>query len=220
MLVGLAALRNNAGNFLDSSLVASPLHRARLNVVVNEMLSSGVRRVADLGCGHGELLEWLRGHDQFTYLFGVDVDARALARARTRLGIDLLRPDGRLHVSLGSFENVDWDIPEVDAAVMLETIEHVDPGRLPRVEQVVFGRLNPSLVLITTPNKEYNPLHGLSERQRRHPGHRFEWTRAQFRSWCKGVAERRGYALQFSDIGPADPVRGSSTQMARFDKAA
>ncbi len=184
------------------------------------MLSSGARRVADLGCGHGELLQWLRGHDQFTHLFGVDVDVRALAEARSRLGIDLLQPDARLQVSFGSFEDAELDMPAVDAAVMLETIEHVDPGRLPRVEQTVFGQLRPSLVLITTPNKEYNPLHGLSERQRRHPGHRFEWTRAQFRSWCSGVAERRGYTIRFTDIGPSDPVLGSSTQMARFDKAA
>jgi hypothetical protein len=88
------------------------------------------------------------------------------------------------------------------------------------VEQVVFGRLQPALVLITTPNQEYNVLHGMSPRQRRHPGHRFEWTRAQFRSWGNAVAERQGYAVRYTDIGPIDPLRGSSTQMARFDKAA
>lgn len=202
----------------------SPLHRARLNAVTGELLTSGARRVVDLGCGHGELLLWLRGYDQFSRLLGIDVDARALVEARRLLGIDLLRPDRRLHVCLGSFETTDWHAPTVeqplDAAVLLETIEHVDPGRLPRVEHVVFERLNPGLVLITTPNKEYNPLHGMAPRQRRHPGHRFEWTRAQFKAWCAGVAERKGYRVRFTDIGPVDPVHGSTTQMARFDIAA
>lgn len=195
------------------------LHHARLEVITREMLASNCRRVADLGCGKGELLQWLRGHAQFTHLVGVDIDARALAEARYRLGIDLTRPGGRLRVCMGSFEETDWDLPEVDAAVMLETIEHVDPGRLPRVERVVFGHLQPALVLITTPNQEYNVLHGMTVRQRRHPGHRFEWTRAQFRSWGDAVAERQGYSVRYTDIGPRDALRGSSTQMARFDKA-
>jgi small RNA 2'-O-methyltransferase len=180
--------------------------------------------VIDLGCGQGELLLWLRQHDQFSLLLGIDVDPKALVQARSVLGIDLLRPDNRLHVSLGSFEETDWHTTilekPIDAAVMLETIEHVEPGRLPRVENVVFGCLKPGLVLITTPNKEYNPLHGMAPRQRRHPGHRFEWTRAQFKTWCNGVAERKGYGVRYADIGPVDPVYGSTTQMARFEKAA
>lgn len=194
----------------------SALHRIRLDAVVRELLANGARRVADLGCGGGELLQCLRPHAQFTRLIGIDIDPRALARARMNLGLDLLRPDDRLHVGLGSFEETDWGKPDVDAAVLLETIEHIDPGRLPRVERSVFGHLNPELVLITTPNREYNPLHGLSERQRRHPGHRFEWTRAQFRDWCNGVAERQAYRVDLTDIGPVDPIRGSSTQMACF----
>jgi len=200
--------------------MARSLHHARLEVIVQEMLASNSRRVADLGCGKGELLQWLRGHAQFTHLVGVDIDARALAEARYRLGIDLTRPNNRLRVCIGSFEDTDWDLPTVDTAVMLETIEHVDPGRLPKVERVVFGHLQPALVLITTPNQEYNVLHGMAPRQRRHPGHRFEWTRAQFRSWGNAVAARQGYAVRYTDIGPLDPARGSSTQMARFDKVA
>lgn len=195
------------------------LHRARLDAVVRELLASGARRVADLGCGKGELLQQLRIHDQFTRLIGIDIDAQALVRAREALGLDLLRPDERLLVCLGSFEEADWDAPTVDAAVMLETIEHIDPGRLPRVERSVFAHLQPEFVLITTPNKEYNPLHGMSARQRRHPGHRFEWTRAQFQDWCTAVAARARYRVRFEDIGPADAMRGSSTQMACFTKS-
>lgn len=196
--------------------MATTLHRARFDAVVRALLASGASRIADLGCGGGELLQHLREHTQFTQLIGIDIDSQALAQARERLGLDLLRPDARLQVRLGSFEASDWGMPSVDAAVMLETIEHVDPGRLSRVERAVFGQLRPSMVLITTPNREYNPLHGMAPGQRRHPGHRFEWTRAQFQSWCDGVAKRRAYRVDFSNIGPPDPVCGSSTQMACF----
>lgn len=196
--------------------MASALHSTRLDAVTHELLSARARQVIDLGCGRGELLLQLRDHAQFTRLLGIDIDQRVLVQARAALGLDLLHPDPRLHVFHGSFEEPDWELPRVDAAVLLETIEHVDPGRLPRVEHTVFGRLRPGLVLITTPNSEYNVLHGMAPDERRHPGHRFEWNRARFRSWCEDVACRRGYQVRYIDVGEADPVYGSPTQMARF----
>lgn len=199
--------------------MVSALHLARLDAVVGALCASGARSVADLGCGSGELLLRLRDMDQFTRLIGIDIDTQALALARANLGLDLLRPDARLCVGLGSFEEVDCGVSAVDAAVMLETIEHIDPGRLPRVERSVFRQLRPQTVIVTTPNRDYNVLHGMSDGQRRHPGHRFEWTRAQFAAWCAAVAQRCGYRVHFSAIGPADPYRGSSTQMACFVRA-
>ena len=100
---------------------------------------------------------------------------------------------------------------------MLETIEHIEPGRLSRVEETVFRALRPPLVVITTPNKECNPIHGMADHEIRHPGHYFEWTRAQFRSWCEGVAARQGYTARYADIGQRHPVLGSSTQMVCFE---
>jgi hypothetical protein len=58
------------------------------------------------------------------------------------------------------------------------------------LEQVVFGHAQPRAVLLTTPNREYNPLFGLQPDQRRHPDHQFEWTRAEFEAWAQRVAER------------------------------
>ncbi len=200
--------------------MATALHRARLDAVVRALLANGARHIVDLGCGPGELLQTLRGYSQFRRLLGIDIDARALAKARGALGLDLFNRNARLDVCLGSFEETDWHPARVDAAVMLETIEHVHPGRLSKVVRSVFGELSPSLVLVTTPNREYNPLHGMAPGERRHPGHHFEWTRRQFRAWAQGVADHYCYRVQFSDIGPRDRVLGSSTQMASFCKPA
>jgi len=196
--------------------LVSSLHDDRLDTVVRELLGSGATSVLDLGCGPGELLLRLRGHAQFARLLGIDIDEGALADARLQLGLDWLRPDPRLSVRLGSFEEVDRELIGFDAAVMLETIEHIDPGHLPRVERAVFAGMHPGMVLVTTPNQEYNLLHGMVAGRKRHPGHRFEWTRAQFQHWAGGVAQRHSYAVSFTDLGPPDPLRGSSTQMARF----
>ncbi len=198
--------------------MTTALHRERLDAVVSALLASGARHVVDLGCGDGEMLDRLRGHAQFSRLLGIDIDARALAVARARLALDLFNRDERLHVRHGSFESSDWAEPGIDAAVLLETIEHVDPSRLSRVENAVFGQLAPPLVIVTTPNREYNVVHGMAPGERRHSGHRFEWTRAQFRHWCDGVAERRDYEVDYRDIGPPSPGVGSSTQMAVFTR--
>jgi cyclopropane fatty-acyl-phospholipid synthase-like methyltransferase len=197
--------------------VSTLLHIERLDAVVRALQDSGATSVLDLGCGPGELLLRLREHPQFVRLLGIDIDERALADARAVLGLNWLQPDPRLSVRLGSFEEVDAELKGFDAAVMLETIEHIHPGHLPRVERAVFAGMHPRLLLVTTPNQEYNVLHGMAAGRKRHAGHHFEWTRAQFQQWANGAAQRHGYSVSFSNLGPPDPARGSSTQMAKFE---
>lgn len=196
--------------------MASALHMERLDAVVRHLLDSGAARVLDLGCGPGELLLRLVQQPQFTRIVGIDIDAHVLGEARFALGLGLSHPAGRIQVRYGSFEEAAPELAGFDAAALVETIEHIDPGRLPRVERAVFGSMRPRTVLVTTPNQEFNVLHGMAPGQRRHPGHRFEWNRAKFRQWAEDVAQRNGYDVSFIDIGAHDPARGSSTQMAHF----
>ena len=75
------------------------------------------------------------------------------------------------------------------------------------------------MVVLTTPNVEYNvKFEGLPAGKFRHRDHRFEWTREQFQTWAKGVAEQFGYEVRFRGIGAEDEVVGAATQMAVFDK--
>jgi 3' terminal RNA ribose 2'-O-methyltransferase Hen1 len=196
--------------------VISELHQERMDTVVRHLLNSGANRVLDLGCGPGELLQRLAAHPQFNCIVGIDIDTEALAAARLALGLDLPDRADAVQVRYGSFEEVDRSLAGFDAAALVETIEHIDPRRLSRVEHAVFGAMRPGTVLVTTPNEEYNVLHGMAPGQLRHRGHRFEWNRARFRQWARGVAARRDYVVSFIDIGPPDPLRGSSTQMAQF----
>ncbi|MDQ1398763.1 MAG: hypothetical protein QOK20_695, partial [Acidimicrobiaceae bacterium] len=48
--------------------------------------------------------------------------------------------------------------------------------------------------------------------------HRFEWTRAKFEVWAADIAERHGYQVEISGIGPDDLERGAPTQMAVFQQ--
>jgi SAM-dependent methyltransferase len=53
---------------------------------------SDARRVVDLGCGEGHLLQALMKDPAFDQLLGVDVSHRALAVAAERLNLDRLAP--------------------------------------------------------------------------------------------------------------------------------
>lgn len=204
--------------YSDTPRESTSLHKLRLEKVVETLLAGGVERVLDLGCGPGELLVRLAAEPQFKRIVGMDTSLATLGAARQQLGLQSGLDAGRICLWQASFTTCVEEFAGFDAAVLLETIEHVEPNRLSAVEQAVFAGYRPGLVVVSTPNFEYNELHGLPPGALRHRDHRFEWTRAKFRNWAEGVARRNGYQVTFDAIGSIDPRRGSSTQMATFSR--
>jgi 3' terminal RNA ribose 2'-O-methyltransferase Hen1 len=174
--------------------------------------------VVDLGCGEGKLLRRLAEDAQFAEVAGLDVSTRALDIAEERLHRTRhLDEPGRVKLLHGSLVYRDARLAGFDAAAAVEVIEHLDPPRLTAFERVVFEFARPAGVVLTTPNAEYNVrFPGLAAGKFRHRDHRFEWTRAEFRSWAEAVADRHGYGVAFAGIGEDDPEVGSPTQMAVF----
>jgi protein phosphatase len=124
----------------------------------------------------------------------------------------------RITVEHGSLVYRDDRMRGFDAAVCIEVIEHMELASLPKFAASVFGNARPKFVIVTTPNREYNVKYELGDRFR-HNDHRFEWTRAEFRSWCEDVAGRYSYQVRFTDVGDFDEALGSPTQMATFQCA-
>ncbi|WP_091450896.1 3' terminal RNA ribose 2'-O-methyltransferase Hen1 [Actinokineospora iranica] len=225
-LAQLAELDGATEESLDNALTEpvnapAPLAVVRRQAVLAALREVGARRVLDLGCGGGALLRDLLADPAFTEIVGTDVSAGALAAAERRLGLDRL-PDHtreRLTLRQSSLTYTDPSLAGYDAAVLMEVVEHVDPSRLPALERAVFGTARPAHVVVTTPNVEYNALFpALPAGQARHPDHRFEWTRAEFREWAGAVAERRGYTVRYSPVGPEDAELGAPTQLALFSR--
>jgi small RNA 2'-O-methyltransferase len=201
---------------LDPPEGVTELHEERLDAVVGILVGSGAHTVLDLGCGSGALLERLNRDERFTRIVGIDSSIEAVRQAERRLQ-DLPGGEGdRLRIVHGSFTESDPSLSGFQAIAMIETIEHIPPERLSAMERVVFSELRPSLVVMTTPNREYNARLRLADDEYRHPHHQFEWCRARFRRWAEGVATRNGYRLECLEIGPRDPLLGSPTQMGVF----
>lgn len=197
------------------------LHDARLDAVIGALRTIGPKRIVDLGCGEGKLLQLLLRESWVREMIGLDPSIHALERAARRLKLNQPGgpPEGRLTLLHGSLTYRDERWAGAEAAALVEVIEHLDPDRLPLVERVVFAAARPRTVIVTTPNADYNVLFPtLSAGAFRHPDHRFEWTRAEFAAWVERIATIYGYQGVISGIGPADEMHGAPSQMAVFSR--
>ena len=197
------------------------LHDLRQERVVEILRDSGVSSVLDLGCNNGRLLQRLVREPSLRRIVGVDVSLRALEQAARRFNLVTATTSSneRLQLWHGSLTYRDRRLEGFAAAVLVEVIEHFDPHRLHDVEQAVFGYARPRLIVVTTPNVEYNVrFPGLAPGQLRHGDHRFEWTRAEFESWANRVATEFGYTVLFEPLGPVDPEVGAPSQLAIFEQ--
>ena len=215
-------LDNAVPEEVPEEAAAKPLAVQRREAILAVLRECGARRVGDLGCGAGALTRDLLREAGIDHVVATDVSVRALQLAARHLNLERMpdRQRERLTIFQSSLTYRDDRLAGLDAAVLMEVIEHLDPDRIPALERVVFGEAAPGTVVVTTPNAEYNAHFAtLEPGAARHPDHRFEWTRAQFRAWASRVAGRYGYQARFLPVGPEDPRDGPPTQLAAFEKA-
>jgi 3' terminal RNA ribose 2'-O-methyltransferase Hen1 len=198
-----------------------PLAARRREAVLAALHEAGASTVADLGCGDGALTAALLRDGAFTRVVATDVSARALRQAERRLQPDRMPEARRARLALfqSSLTYRDARLAGLDAAVLMEVIEHVDPGRLAALERAVFALAAPGTVVVTTPNREHNAEYGMPDGALRHRDHRFEWNRAEFGEWASRVAAAYGYTVRLLPVGPESAAAGPPTQMAVFTAA-
>ncbi|TPX48306.1 hypothetical protein SeMB42_g02666 [Synchytrium endobioticum] len=207
-----------------------PLWRQRRAAVLHKLRDHHVQSVLDLGCGEGALLSILLNDTSFTHVAGVDLNKDVLQMARidcspTDADYCFLRETPvRLDLYQGSVADADSRLAAFDAVASVEVIEHLDPPVLEAFPHTVLGVYHPRLVIITTPNAEFNVnfkslKYGTPTATLRNDDHRFEWTRQEFQSWCNRIASTYGYTVEYSGIGlltPEETTVGYCTQMATF----
>ncbi|NXX12663.1 HENMT methyltransferase, partial [Podargus strigoides] len=164
------------------------------------------KKVADLGCADCRLLWMLKFCSCIEVLAGLDICASVMKEKMHRLSPlpgDYLQPGERsLTVTLyhGSVAHKDPCMLGFDLVTCIELIEHLEELELKKFPEVVFGFMAPSIVVISTPNSEFNPLlPGVTSL--RHPDHKFEWNRVQFQSWALETARCYDYSVEFTGVG-------------------
>ncbi|WWC90935.1 uncharacterized protein L201_005873 [Kwoniella dendrophila CBS 6074] len=119
---------------------------------------------------------------------------------------------------LGGIEKYNAKLEGFEAIVLLEVVEHLDPDVLNRFGVVTFGTYRPKLMLVTTPNFDFNAKFpraeehdfakkgfvdptGRTDRVFRHSDHKLEMTSAEFRAWAEAEAANWGYDVEVSGVG-------------------
>ena len=210
---------------VPASEASVPLYVRRADAVLAALHDVRAHTVADVGCGEGALLRRLFADPSFVDIVGSDVSPRALSAAEEALHLRDLgeRQRERVRLIQSSVTYLDPRLRGLDAIVLMEVIEHIDPDRLPAVEASIFADAAPRAVVVTTPNADYNANYlSLPAGRFRHPDHRFEWTRAGFAAWADGVAARNGYTVEYrpvGDTGGSLESVGAPTQLALFRRA-
>ncbi|KAM6217109.1 small RNA 2'-O-methyltransferase [Rhynchocyon petersi] len=202
-----------------------PLYRQRYHFVRDVVVQHEPKKVADLGCGETSLLWMLKFHQCIELLVGVDINEEKLRWKKYRLSPligDYLKPrEQTLTVTLyrGSAVERDSRLRGFDLITCIELIEHLEAEDLAKFPEVVFGFLSPTMVIISTPNSEFNPLFPVVKL--RDSDHKFEWNRIQFQMWALDAANRYNYSVEFTGVGNppawAEDV-GYCTQIGIFKK--
>ncbi|XP_062594840.1 small RNA 2'-O-methyltransferase-like [Saccostrea cucullata] len=183
-----------------------PLYTQRYSFAAKILEKHDAKWVVDLGCSECAIVRFYREVPSVQKIQLVDIDREALDfnknRIKPRPSDYIFKRANPLSIEIyeGSATSLDNRTIGCDAVSMIEFIEHLYPDILEEVEENVFGRLRPRLVVVTTPNYEFNSLFP-GELRFRHYDHKFEWIRSEFQSWCQGVCEKYSYSVEYTGIG-------------------
>jgi 2-polyprenyl-3-methyl-5-hydroxy-6-metoxy-1,4-benzoquinol methylase len=179
-------------------------HTLRLKRVLKVLMDNKVENVIDMGCGDGQLLELLSEDKQFKTIQGIDSNPDNLRVARQ------FTNKNRVKLYLGSFDTLQ-KIYKSQTITMVEVIEHINPSKLLSVEQILFSKLKPHLIVLTTPLSDESVKGGIrTKTEIKKLGHYFEWTNKECKNWADKIANLYNYKYKIKDIRVSPNQRGSN----------
>ncbi|KAI8646399.1 hypothetical protein BD408DRAFT_359697 [Parasitella parasitica] len=201
-------------SYNSSEVFSPPLWRQRRNFIQDVLNRFDIETVLDYGCGEASVLAFLISptENKLTKIAGIDIDHEALKEAVDRC---LPYKSDFQHLRLrplvidifqGSVGIADDRLKNYQAIVCSEVIEHVYPDVLDRFLELTLGVYHPEVLIVTTPNGEYNVnfpdlKYNTPESMFRHDDHKFEWTRKEFEAWCEEGVKKYNYKAEYHGIG-------------------
>ncbi|KAI0219037.1 hypothetical protein L0F63_002638 [Massospora cicadina] len=212
------------------------LWRQRREHIVTILKQINATSVIDYGCGEGSVISFLitcQDEPPITKLAGLDISSEALSQCKERCQPwpsdfqNLRERPIRVELFQGSVDKPFRPLQGYDVLVSSEVVEHLYPETLEGYSKVMFGVYRPRVVILSTPNAEFNVLfpqlkYLAANAKFRDDDHKFEWTRAEFQAWCQVNCERYGYDVAYSGVGVAPDAKdrhlGFCTQFALFTR--
>ncbi|KAJ8971921.1 hypothetical protein NQ317_008705 [Molorchus minor] len=158
-------------------------------ILLDEKWRKQVKTVVDFGCAEFGLFVFIKRLTSLNHIICVDIDEDTIKQHSWKvrpLTIEYLkRREQPLEISIyaGSIANPDYRLLKIDAVIAVEIVEHLYPDALEAFPYNIFGFIEPKLVIVTTPNADFNVLFSSDPKRFRHYDHKFEWSREQFEDW-------------------------------------
>jgi len=189
--------------------------RSRVGTILEEYTPE-VKNVLDLGCGDGKLFQLLKFNRQFEDFRGIDQDWREVENSESRVGPEMdhvFQPVDELESPPLTVAMFHGDITQPskdfrrhwDAITLVEVVEHLHADELKAMPPVIFSHYKARVIVITTPNSDYNKcIRGFKRTSYggfRHPDHKFEWSRREFKEWSLKQCRDYGFTVRFETVG-------------------
>ncbi|CAG9818158.1 unnamed protein product [Phaedon cochleariae] len=176
-----------------------PVYRQRYakvyETLIDERWRKQIKKLCDFGCAEFGLFMFIKQLSSLNDIHFIDIDEETLRynlRKIYPLTIEYLkRREEPLEVNIfaGSVADPDYRLSNMDAVIAVELIEHLYPDALDALPYNIFGFIEPKIVIITTPNADFNVLFSSDTKRMRHYDHKFEWTREQFSQCFSEISE-------------------------------
>ncbi|MFF2450394.1 3' terminal RNA ribose 2'-O-methyltransferase Hen1 [Neobacillus sp. NPDC058068] len=172
--------------------------------------------IVDLGAGEGKLSVQLGFVEGVKEILSVEPANKSRLRAMERFEQakgkrGFIEPKS----IAGSLFYYDERLNNKDVMILCEVIEHIDEYRLAPIFETIFKDYRPRVLIVTTPNQEYNVVYEMDDVMR-HKDHRFEWTRDEFLQKVQEWTKDNPYQVSIQGIGEEYQPYGHPTQMAIY----
>jgi hypothetical protein len=148
-----------------------PLYLQRYQYVMNLLKENKCKTYMDIGCAECNLLRYAKNSTDLNLnlIIGVDVDDGVLSNAEHKFTLlydlvqqresplDIYLINGDIGIPSDYFlEKVSYQNMTLDFVSLVEVIEHMYPETLKNCITTVFGKIKPRMIVMTTPNSEFN----------------------------------------------------------------
>lgn len=189
-------------------------HEFRMRAVMKILRRYKPVATLDVGSGDGQFIERLKKERWAQKIIGIEPGREYFKKSLRLVKTEVDRKRIFLK-NLSLFKLPASFIQEyrgLDALTLIEVIEHIYPKDILKLNEVIFKKLQPKIVIVTTPNAIFR----LSKEDMKKFDHKFEWNDIECKEWGEKVAKKYGYSFSHHLVRRKVSKRGS--QMCVFKK--